>query len=61
MPNPKGVVTIHVNRDLALMLYGWINAHRPWTDWEPEFLGIWLSLLKHAADDPPDLAKGGGK
>jgi len=35
---PKAYVEI--DRDVLLMLIGWIQAHRPQGEWEPEFLGV---------------------
>jgi len=41
-------VTITISRDNALMLLGWINAHRPPGDWEPEFLMPFIVATKMA-------------
>lgn len=47
-----GAVPVMLSRDNALMLAGWIQAHRPPGDWEPEFLGVALRALAKAVNVP---------
>lgn len=44
-------VAVRLTRDDALRLEGWINAHRPPGDWDPDFLGRALRAIKKATGD----------
>lgn len=41
-----GGINFVLQRDTALLLLGWIQAHRPPGDWEPGFLGVVIGLLE---------------
>ena len=42
------VVSVPLPRDMALLMVGWVNAHRPPNDWEPSFLGHFLRAVNQA-------------
>ena len=47
---------IEIDRDMLLMLIGWIQAHRPPGDWDPEFLGVAILRMQGAIKESDDDA-----